>query len=129
MNTDERRLELDRVTSKIIGCVYRVSNRSGCGSLEKVYENALAIELARARLKFKQQHPIEVFYDKLLVGQYLTDLMVENQVIVELKAAKAFDEMHAAQCMNYLRASGLHVCLLINFGTPRVQIRRVVSNY
>ena len=101
----------------------------GCGFLEKVYENALAIELARARLKFKQQHPIEVFYDKLLVGQYLTDLMVENQVIVELKAAKAFDEMHAAQCMNYLRASGLHVCLLINFGTPRVQIRRVVSNY
>ena len=129
MNTDERRLELDRVTSKIIGCVYRVSNRLGCGFLEKVYENALAIELARARLKFKQQHPIEVFYDKLLVGQYLTDLMVENQVIVELKAAKAFDEMHAAQCMNYLRASGLHVCLLINFGTPRVQIRRVVSNY
>jgi GxxExxY protein len=129
MNADEHRFELNRITKQIIGCVYRVSNTLGCGFLERVYENALVIELNRARLRFQQQPPIKVFYDSLTVGEFAVDLLVEDQVIVELKATKAFDEIHSAQCMNYLRASNLNICLLVNFGTPRAQIKRIVSNY
>ena len=129
MNADEHRFELNRITKKIIGCVYRVSNTLGCGFLEKVYQNALVIELTRAKLRFQQQHPIKVLYDSLTVGEFAVDLLVEGQVIVELKATKAFDEIHSAQCMNYLRASKLNICLLVNFGAPRAQIKRIVSNY
>jgi GxxExxY protein len=118
MNPDEHRSELNRITKQIIGCVYRVSNTLGCGFLEKVYENALVIELNRARLCFQQQHPIKVLYDSLTVGEYAVDLLVEDKIIVELKAARAFDEIHSAQCMNYLRASNLSICLLVNFGAP-----------
>jgi GxxExxY protein len=129
MNADERRIELDQITKKIIGCVYRVSNTLGCGFLERVYENALVIELRRAGLHLDQQHPAKVFYDDCPVGEFVIDLLVENAVIVELKATKALDEVHAAQCMNYLRAAGLKVCLLVNFGRPQAQIRRIVSNF
>jgi GxxExxY protein len=129
MNTDEHRSELDRITKLIIGCVYRVSNTLGCGFLEKVYENALVIELNRAGLRFQQQHPIRVSYDSVTVGEFAVDLLVEDRVIVELKATKAFDEIHFAQCMNYLRTSDLNICLLINFGVPRAQIKRIVANY
>ena len=129
MNADEHRLDLDRITRKIIGCVYRVSNTLGSGFIEKIYENALVIELRRAGLHLEQQHPIKVFYANLAVGEFALDLLVESRVIVKLKAAKALDEVHSAQCMNYLKAAGLKVCLLINFGKPRAQIKRIVMNY
>jgi len=122
-------LELDHLTKKIIGCVYRVSNKLGSGFLEKVYENALVIELRRTGLHLEQQHPIRVFYEDFLVGEFAVDLLVEEHVIVELKAAKALDDVHSAQCMNYLRAAGLSVCLLVNFGRPQAQIKRIVSNF
>ena len=129
MNTDEHRSNLNRITKQVIGCVYRVSNMLGCGFLEKVYENALVIELGRAGLHYRRQHPVEVCYNNVTVGEFAVDLLVEERVIVELKATKCFDEVHFAQCMNYLRASNLKVCLLVNFGTPRAQVRRIVSNY
>jgi GxxExxY protein len=129
MNADARRSELDHITKKVIGCVYRVSNALGCGFLEKVYENALVIELRRAGLHLERQHSFKAYYDNLAVGEFAVDLLVESRVIVELKAVKAFDAVHAAQCINYLRASSLNVCLLVNFGTPRAQIKRIVSNY
>jgi len=129
MNAEARRSELDHITKKVIGCVYRVSNTLGCGFLEKVYENALVIELRRVGLHLERQHPFKVYYDNLAVGEFAVDLLVESRVIVELKAVKAFDAVHAAQCMNYLRASSLNVCLLVNFGTPRAQTKRIVSNY
>ena len=129
MNADEHRIELDRITKKIIGCVYRVSNTLGCGFLEKVYENALVIELRHAGLHLEQQHPMKVFYNNSPVGEFAVDLLVGSCVIVELKAAKTLDEVHSAQCLNYLKAAGLKVCLLINFGRPRVHIKRIVLNY
>jgi GxxExxY protein len=129
MNADQRRLELDQITKKVIGCVYRVSNTLGGGFLEKVYENALVIELRHTGLHLNQQHPVRVFYNDFPVGDFSVDLLVESCVIVELKAVKALDEVHSAQCINYLRAAGLNICLLVNFGKPRVQIKRIVSNY
>ena len=106
-----------------------MANKLGCGFLEKVYENALAHELRKRGLSMQQQFPVQVNYDGALVGEYVADLMVEGCVLVELKAVKEMDAVHAAQCMNYLKATGLKVCLLINFGKPRIEIKRYVNKY
>jgi len=132
MNTGKHRFvqrdELDRynpITEKIIGCAYTVSNVLGSGFLEKVYENALAHEIKKAGLKVQQQVPIQVHYDGLVVGYYLADLLVEECVLVELKAIQGLEDVHKAQCINYLKATGLRLCILLNFGTMRVEIKRI----
>ena len=125
MNADERRL--NEITRGIIGCAYRVGNTLGAGFLEKVYENSLAYELRKSGLTVELQSRIKVQYDGVVVGDYLADLLVEECVCVELKVAKGLEEIHLAQCLNYLRAARLKVCLLINFGSPRVQIKRIVN--
>jgi len=116
------------ITSQIIGCAYRVSNELGIGFLEKVYENALAFELRLIHLNVAQQHPITVLYQGHNVGEYIADLFVEDEIIVELKAVKALDSSHFSQCMNYLKATGKQLGLLINFGTPKIEIRRVINS-
>lgn len=123
------RSELDEITRKVIGSSYTVSNVLGCGFLEKVYENALTHELRKSGLTVATQEELRVYYDGVLVGAYVADLVVEGCVLVELKAVKAFDEIHMAQCMNYLKATGFEVCLLLNFGAPRVEVRRIVRNF
>jgi len=117
--------DLNKITEKIIGCAYAVGNNLGVGFLEKVYENALAYEIRKANLKVEQQKLIQVFYDKTVVGEYFADLLVENSILIELKAVKNLDEIHLAQCLNYLKATVLPICLLINFGKTRVEVRRV----
>src|SRR6185503_11174732 len=97
--------------------------------LEKVYENALAHELRKAGLVVEQQKPIDVWYDGVIVGVYIVDLFVEALIPVELKAGKAIDEIHLAQALNQLKASRLSVGLLLNFGTPKLGIKRVVNNF
>jgi GxxExxY protein len=94
--------------------------------LEKVYENALMVELARAGLAVEQQKPIKVSYEGVLVGDFAADIIVNGSVVLELKAAKMIDEIHQAQLLNYLRATGLRVGLILNFGTPRLGIKRMV---
>jgi len=118
----------DELTERIIGCAYGVANALGCGFLEKVYENALAHEVRKAGLQIEQQKGIRVVYDGVIVGEYAADLVIEKQVLVELKAAGDLNNVHMAQCMNYLKATGLKTCLLINFGTPRIQIKRIVND-
>jgi len=119
--------KLNLISEKVIGCAYTVSNTLGCGFLEKVYENAMMIELKRQGLNAKQQEPIKVFYSNEIVGEYFTDILVENFIILELKAAKNIDEVHMAQIMNYLKATGLKLGLIINFGKPRVEIKRMAN--
>ena len=126
MNADERRL--NEITEKIIGCAYDVANGLGSGFLEKVYENALRIELRHAGLAVSQQHPIPVMWRGEVAGDYYADLLVEGCVIVELKVVKSFDEIHMAQCINYLKATGLHICLLLNFGKSQVDVKRIVRS-
>ena len=118
---------LNEVTKRIIGCAYAVSNSLGAGFLEKVYENALGHELRKAGLRVQQQQPISVVYDGIVVGDYLADIVVEDSVVVELKAVKAFDDVHFAQCINYLKATGMQICLLINFGQPKIEIKRFAN--
>ena len=117
---------VNRLTEAIIGCAFRVINTLGAGFNEKIYENALAIELRKAGIAFAQQHRIRVYYDDLVIGDYTTDLLVENLVLVEMKAVKALDSAHAGQCINYLKATGLRICLLLNFGRPRLEIQRLI---
>ena len=118
---------LEKITERIIGCSYTVSNVLGCGFLEKVYENALAHDLRKCGMTAHQQYPLKVVYDGEIVGEYAADLVVNNEIIVELKAAKALDNIHMAQCINYLNATGFKVCLLINFGTPRIEVKRILG--
>jgi GxxExxY protein len=115
----------NQITEIVIGCAFRVHNTLGAGFLEKVYENALVHELRKSGLGVAQQAEINVYYDGIAVGHFAADLLVESIVLVELKATKALDENHLAQCINYLRATGLRICLLLNFGSPKLQIKRV----
>jgi len=124
--TEEERIR--EMAEKIIGCAYRVSNTLGVGFLEKVYENALAYELRKAGLKVEQQKAIKVYYEGVVVGVYTTDLLVEECVLTELKVAKAFDNIHMAQAINYLTATRLKMCVLLNFGKPRMEFKQVVKN-
>ena len=117
------------ITEKIIGCAYAVANTLGSGFLEKVYENALAHEVSKSGMAVQQQYAITAFYDGVVVGEYVADMVVEHEVLVELKSVKALDSIHMAQCMNYLKATGYNVCLLINFGPPRIEIKRIVNGY
>jgi len=97
----------------------------GVGFLKKVYEDALAHELRKSGILVAQQHPVTVIYDGVVVGNYI-DLFVEQSVMVELKAVTSLDASHRAQGLNYLSATGLPLCLLINFGRPRIEIKRLV---
>ena len=117
--------ELDKITERIIGCAYKVSNTLGIGFVEKVYENALFHEIRKDGLKVVQQYPVKVNYDGVIVGEFYLDMFVSDLVIVELKAVSTLTNEHMAQAFNYLRAAGLPACLLINFGQPKIQLRRL----
>ena len=120
--------ELNKISETIIGCAYAVGNTLGNGFLEKVYENALVLEINGKQLDVKQQYPIKVFYKNKVVGEYIADLLIENRILIELKTVKGIDEIHLAQCLNYLKATNLPLCLLINFGKPRVEVKRVFQS-
>jgi len=115
------------ITDKVIGAFFRVYNQLGHGFSEKVYENALAIELRKGGL-LRQQEPVSVFYEGYLVGEYLIDLLVDEVVIVELKAVRQLCEEHEAQLLNYLKATLIEVGLLLNFGPKAQHMRRVYDN-
>ena len=128
-NTDEiRRFRRDEnpLTESIIGCGYRVHNTLGTGFLEKVYENALVHELRKNQHHVNQQCPITVWYDGIAVGDYVADLIVDHQVLIELKAVTTLERVHIAQCLNYMRASNMRVGLLLNFSPSRLQIKRLL---
>ena len=115
------------VTGEIIGAFYQVYNALGYGFLEKVYENALAIELQERGLKVEQQKPIHVYYNNHVVGDYYADLIVNDLIIVELKAGRTLAKEHKAQILNYLKATHYEVGLLLNFG-PQPQHKRFAYN-
>lgn len=116
------------LTSEIIRLFYTVYNKLGYGFLEKVYERALKYELEKAGLFVESQRPINVYYETELVGEYYADLLVENRVIVELKASEAICEEHENQLINYLKATEIEVGLLLNFGKKPEVKRKAFSN-
>ena len=127
IKTDNLETTSDELTEKIIGAAFQVSNQLGCGFLEKLYENALAIELKKQNFNISQQHAIAVFYDNTNVGDFYADIVVNQHLILELKSIKQITDARRAQCLNYLKASQFKICLLINFGNPKIEIKRIVN--
>lgn len=111
---------------KIIDLALEVHNELGCGFLEKVYENALMILLERERIPARQQAPTDVYFQDRVVGQYFADILVDNKLILELKTVDAIGNVHKAQVLNYLRATGLKPGLILNSAKPRFEYRRLV---
>ncbi len=118
-------LEKD-LTEKIIGACFEVSNELGVGFLEGVYEKALIIALADKEIDATAQSPLKVLFRDKVVGDFYADILVEDKVIIELKAVKALSPEHEAQIINYLKATGIKVGLLINFAKPKLEWRRLV---
>lgn len=118
-------MKLKELTGKIIECAYKVHNNLGFGFLESVYQNALLIELKKAALQAEKEKRIQVYYDGQLIGNYIADIVVDGKVILELKSIKELHPAHEAQLVNYLKATGLEIGLLINFGES-VNIKRKI---
>lgn len=116
------------LTSKIIACFYKVYNTLGFGFLEKVCENALLFELTQNGLFVERQKPIKVYYEDKLVGEYFADLVVDNKIILELKAVESLIEEHELQLINYLKATDVEIGLLLNFGKKPEIRRKIFSN-
>jgi GxxExxY protein len=125
MNTDEHGF-LDSLTGRILGAVFEVSNTLGAGFLEKVYERALLLELRLRGIGAVAQASFPVMYKGRCVGEYFADILVEHSVVIELKCVDRLGNEHMSQCLNYLRASCMEVCLLINFQKPSVDWKRIV---
>lgn len=119
-------LEAEELTYKIRGCVYEVYRQLGAGFLEKVYENSLVIELLSEGLNVSCQPSLNVRYKDQVVGQYVADIIVENRVLIELKAVSKLLPVHEAQVLNYLKATDIKVGLLVNFSHPKATVRRLV---
>ena len=116
----------EELSYRIRGCVFEVYRQLGAGFLEKVYERALLLELHAAGLKAEAQVPLSVQYKGFEIGQFAADVLVEDKVLLELKAVAALRPEHQAQILNYLRASGLGLGFLVNFAPPKARVQRVV---
>lgn len=119
-------MNVNDITFAVNGAVYEVNRVLGAGFLEKVYENALLMELNRRGVKAQSQVPIKVSYKGDMVGEYFADILVEDQVIVELKTVERIERIHEAQVLNYLKATGLKVGLLVNFRHSKAAVKRLV---
>ncbi len=125
MNAD---FDINEVTKMVIGCAYRVGSVLGAGFLEKVYENALMVELRKTDCVAQQQCTMKVVYDGEVVGEYIADIVVDDTLIVEVKAVKRIEQAHVAQCLNYLKATNKRLGLIINFASS-VEVKREINGF
>ena len=121
-------MDINDITYAINGAVFEVNRILGSGFLEKVYENALLIELKKRGLKAENQVSVKVLYKESVVGEYIADILVEDKVIVELKTVETLEKIHEAQILNYLKATGIRVGILVNFKHPKAEVKRMVLN-
>lgn len=134
MHTDKIKIHTDKteeykhreLTGEIISCAFEVQNSLGCGFLEKVYQRALIYEFQAKGLKVEIEKPIKIVYKGQNIGIYVADLIVEGKVIVELKTVDFLTKVHTAQTLNYLKASGYEVGLILNFARPKLEYKRLV---
>ena len=122
-------MDIDQLTYAINGAVFEVNRILGPGFLEKVYENALLVELKHNGIEAQAQAPIRVTYKEAIVGDYIADILVDDRVIVDLKTVERIERIHEAQLLNYLKAIGIKVGLLVNFKTTKAEIKRLVLDY
>jgi GxxExxY protein len=122
-------MEHEKLTEHIIGCAITVHRALGPGFLESVYQNALVHELRKAGLTAECERKIAVQYDDIIVGDFIADMLVEGQVLIENKAVQTVAPAHEAQLVNYLTATGIEIGLLLNFGAPRLEFKRKTRTY
>src|SRR5438045_5986091 len=127
MNADKT--DLNSLSEKVLGAVFEVSNTLGAGFLEKVYHRALLAELRLRGMRVTAEASFPITYKGQPVGEYFADLLVEDVLVIELKCTERLANEHTAQCLNYLRASGRSLCLLVNFQKPKVEWKRIVHRF
>ncbi|MGD0623675.1 MAG: GxxExxY protein [Thermodesulfobacteriota bacterium] len=125
MNTDSQDMKYKELTEKIIKIFYKVYTKLGYGFLEKVYENAMMIEFKKESIPAVSQSAIKVFYENEIIGEYFADILIDNKVIIEIKASRSLGPENEAQLLNYLKGTDIEVGLLLNFG-PKPEIKRKV---
>ena len=126
-STNTAKYEFEELSNQIIGAAIRVHKELGSGFLESIYEEALKVELSQNGLDFASQTEIQIEYLEVPVGLHRLDLLVQNEVIVELKAVKELADIHFAQLRSYLKATGMKIGLLLNFSKPTLEVRRIVN--
>jgi len=127
MGTNEKDIFYKDLSYKIIGLAMEVHSKLGYGFLEKVYENALMLLFRREGIEAKQQAPIKVYFEGEVVGEYFADIFVEDKVILELKVLDKITDVHIAQVLNYLKATGLGLAIILNFGKRRLEYERLIN--
>lgn len=120
-------MENQLLTYKVIGCAMKVHSTLGSGYREVIYQRALAFELDRNQVKFRREHPIKIFYEQEYIGDNVLDFLIEENLILELKAVSQLDNSHIAQVMNYCESTNLSYGLLINFGSKSLQYNRIYN--
>jgi GxxExxY protein len=123
----EEKIAFDELSNKIINLAIRVHKKLGPGFMESIYENALRVDLRKENIKFEQQKGIKVYYEGEEVGIHRIDLIIEDKIIVELKTVKEFEDIHIAQVISYLKATGLKIGLLLNFAKYTLKIKRIIN--
>ena len=122
-------MNIEELIKQIVQCAYNVRTKLSAGFLESVYKNALLIELEENGISARTEVPINVYYNNIVVGEFRADIVVENAVVIELKAVQQLTIAHEAQLVNYLTATDIEQGLLINFGSERIEIRRKYKTY
>ena len=112
---------------EVVGCAMKVHRELGYGFLEKVYENSMMVLLNKKSIKAKQQFPVPVHFENVVVGEYFADFMIEDKILVELKTVEKITNVHFAQVLNYLKATGIKLGLLINFGPRKLEYERIIK--
>ncbi len=125
MDTNKEILHKD-LSYKIIGLAMQVHRELGFGFLEKVYENSMMVLFRRENITAKQQAPVSVSFEGEIVGDYYADILIEDKIILELKAIEKITDAHKAQALNYLKSTGLKLAIIINFGKQRLEYERIV---
>jgi GxxExxY protein len=128
MCDDEENIIYKDLSYKITGLALEVHNELGCGFLEKVYENAMMMLFEREKIPARQQSPADVYFHEKVIGQYFADILVENKIILELKTVDVISNIHTALVLNYLRATGIKLGIILNFGNPKFSYKRLVYN-
>ncbi len=127
MNTNENEILYKDLSYKIVGLAMKVHSKLGYGFLEKVYENALMVLFRREGIEAKQQVPITVNFEEEVVGNYYADILVEDKVILEIKSVENIIDAHIAQTLNYLKATGLRLAIILNFSKEKLEYKRIVK--
>jgi len=127
MSTNEKEILYKELSYKIIGLAMEIHSKLGYGFLEKVYENALMLLFRREVIQAKQQAPIKVYFEGEIVGEYFADILVEDKIILELKVLEKITDVHIAQALNYLKATGLELAIILNFGKRKLEYERLIN--